>query len=759
MGLRGKAIKDLDFYAKGTNFVKKDSVDRHLRSKTHTFAVDLERDKVLCEDDAKETVVEADADSRYEQSTSSSKDAPKTYTNIKSALATASKDAYTKLVTDAYILAVDGAPLSFFRTIVRAQKATGTRLIKGIESHKSARHFILAIATAIRQKIKKILISSNAFSLLSDGSQARKTGSEKELVLARLLKDGLPTYVIVALQDIDSYGSANADNIKLALDDAFVKKLDSPKEKYVSMMVAATADGASVNMGQYNGVLVQLVKDSRPWLLKIHCVSHRAELGIKDSMANEKSFEPVKETLQGLYQFSKQSGKFKAQFKATADALDVQTYNFPKATGTRFISHHMKAIDHLIKNWIPLLQAIENSIANEKDSKVNAKLRGFRSKLTDIKFLTTCIIYREVVTCLAMLSKKFERELVLVCDVKPVVEKCLSDLEDVENCPSDLKNLLKQANMELTVTDAVQDTGRNGRHFKLCARLPKKGHTRRKPDSREYQNIDYECDATGLKNAEIPIEEYGYYAVSLKCRVIKAINGCLKRRFAVETGDTDTGDCRENDLNEHMRIVTNPANWVSTKRELHALGEICDHFNHTLSSCTVAFDRTRVEREWKDLKILVNRNYNGVGPLKMWEKIFQYKRPELPNLCVVIEILLCIGVSNCQVERGFSILTNMLSDRRLLTNHETMEALLLIKGHNAIWTEQEREELIQSAVEIYISTASRRKVKLEESGSINPLHYAPRKRKYIEVESESNSESEGDTDYDIDTETDSDAPE
>ena len=44
--------------------------------------------------------------------------------------------------------------------------------------------------------------------------------------------------------------------------------------------MSATADGASVNFGAYNGLLTK-IGATRPWLLKIHCSNHRAELAIK----------------------------------------------------------------------------------------------------------------------------------------------------------------------------------------------------------------------------------------------------------------------------------------------------------------------------------------------------------------------------------------------------------------------------------------------------------------------------------------------
>ena len=56
----------------------------------------------------------------------------------------------------------------------------------------------------------------------------------------------------------------------------------------------------------------------------------------------------------------------------------------------------------------------------------------------------------------------------------------------------------------------------------------------------------------------------------------------------------------------------------------------------------------------------------------------------------------------------------MLSDRRLSTAHENMEDLMVIKANDKIWTEAERKEILNLAVEKYLE--KRRKVRLAPVG-------------------------------------------
>ena len=58
----------------------------------------------------------------------------------------------------------------------------------------------------------------------------------------------------------------------------------------------------------------------------------------------------------------------------------------------------------------------------------------------------------------------------------------------------------------------------------------------------------------------------------------------------------------------------------------------------------------------------------------------------------------------------------MLSDRRLKTLHDLMNFLIALKINDRNWSEKERSEILQRALEIYLSK-SRRKRKIDESSS------------------------------------------
>ena len=136
------------------------------------------------------------------------------------------------------------------------------------------REFVHFISEAVKEECAVILASSNFMLILSDGSQERKTGKEKELALVRCKRNGIPTYIVLSLLEMENFGGVNADSIVKGINSLFERKssFELEEDRYRNVVVSATADGACVNTGKYNGVLTQL-KCEQPLLLTIQCAN------------------------------------------------------------------------------------------------------------------------------------------------------------------------------------------------------------------------------------------------------------------------------------------------------------------------------------------------------------------------------------------------------------------------------------------------------------------------------------------------------
>ena len=97
-------------------------------------------------------------------------------------------------------------PFSHFKVLVKCQRENGVRLIQGCDDGRAAKEFIHSIATAAKEKVAAILADSEFLSMLSDGSQARKTGEDMELILTRTERNGISVYFVSSLARMADYG-------------------------------------------------------------------------------------------------------------------------------------------------------------------------------------------------------------------------------------------------------------------------------------------------------------------------------------------------------------------------------------------------------------------------------------------------------------------------------------------------------------------------------------------------------------------------
>ena len=476
-------------------------------------------------------------------------------------------------------------------------------------------------------------------------------------------------------------------------------------------------DSFIFDAGCYNGLLVRLQRDDdRPWLVTIHCVSHRLELSVKATILEQKPFKEVQELMITIYYLMKKSGKFKRHFEETGHVLGVQIYKFPKVHGTRFVSHQKKGARILLHNWIILGQAIENSIANKTHSKLNPKLTAILKKLRNLQFLEVVCLFYEIVTIVSTLLMQFEKGNLLACDVMTAVEQTKQQLDD----------------MKCEDHSLVTKTGFAMEDDKIYRELPKEGHMKRLEVNREFTKVTLDRMVHEAPRRRVAVQgdgeddDHGTVAsciTNLKERTVPALKDSLDDRFS----------SLDSELYNAMYWI-DPANWRGPEEDVNAMKVIADHFKTTLQDHGFAVEN--LASEWKNLLVIHRTFYKGMKAQEMWGKVLEYRRKDFPNICLLLDIVMCIGVSNSSVERGFSILTSMLSDKRISLKHDAMEDLMIIKANHNFWSSMMQvDEIIDDALESFMG--DKRRMLLME-----PDHpQAKRRKSSNDVDSEDSDDS------------------
>ena len=251
-------------------------------------------------------------------------------------------------------------------------------------------------------------------SVLSDGSQPRKTDSKKELALDRTTKAGLPIYFIFSLFEMAQFGETDAESLKNSVDSVFEKKGNHPTpislDDYLTKMVSVTADGANVNMGKYNGALT-IMATERPWLIVIHCMNHRIKLAMKDVVKSVNKFEECNKFYYTIFNLFKNLGKLKSATREACTALNVTYYCLSKIHGTRFVNHWRQGFTTLLHEWPALITSFTNALSsNCSRPETKAKIKGVLDKLKDYRFLCCVASYLDVLESISLLSLIFEKK-------------------------------------------------------------------------------------------------------------------------------------------------------------------------------------------------------------------------------------------------------------------------------------------------------------------------------------------------------------
>ncbi|XP_065667917.1 uncharacterized protein LOC136088170 [Hydra vulgaris] len=326
-------------------------IQRHLASKTHQNAAEIEKRKP--KEDRIKNVQNVPAQ-----------------TSISSNIEKASHDAYQKLINTAYKLAVNPTiSLNCFSVLVEIQKENSIPIVSGTSDGRAAKKFIRSIYSAVLEKSNLILNQSHFYSILPDGSQARKTGVDKELVLLKTTLKGSPVTMFAHLIDCNDYGGTDAAFLKLGIDSIFDEDGPLPCAAFREKLISCTADGANANTGHKEGLQKKLCRDGdRPWLVPIRCINHLVELAVKDAFF-ESSFKDVDRLYENIFSLCKSSGVVKSEITKAAEMLNISYYAFPKLKGTRFIPHSRTSISSLINMWPAVIMALENNMSSKKGKK------------------------------------------------------------------------------------------------------------------------------------------------------------------------------------------------------------------------------------------------------------------------------------------------------------------------------------------------------------------------------------------------------
>ena len=198
--------------------------------------------------------------------------------------------------------------------------------------------------------MSSLLQNSSFVTVIGDGSTDSSI-KEQDLWYIRIVSERLEVKVLFI--GVATLPKADSQHIVKGLQSIVEANLNMKWEDFTKKLVGIGCDGAAVMVGSKSGVATLLRKE-QPSLLTIHCMAHRLELSLKDTIKHVPLSKKINTPLLGLYYFYHNSPLNRAMLARSFTAGKEQNDKLLMPTrvgGTRWVAHLVQALTNLTMSY------------------------------------------------------------------------------------------------------------------------------------------------------------------------------------------------------------------------------------------------------------------------------------------------------------------------------------------------------------------------------------------------------------------------
>ena len=539
----------------------------------------------------------------------------------------------------AYAICKEGFAFTKMSTLCELEERHGVDLGSGYKNNIACTEFVHYIGMALREELVSKLARAKFFSIQADGSTDAGR-IEDELFMVLFLdphsEDGI-VHVRDKFLTVRRPEWCTADSLYSCFERglAFLGI-----EDWRTKLVAFGCDGTSVNIAP--GGLRGHLEESVPWVVVFWCFAHRVELALKDAF-KDTLWTTVDEMLLKVYYLYEKSPKKCRELEEVVSELKacLEPHEFPgkggniplRACGTRWISHNVVAIGRLLDRYgayiAHLITLTEDPAVKSIDKQ---KLKGYVLQWRNAKMILGCALFYDVLSPAATLCKALHNDELCIVSAVEAILRCTKAIEKV--------NTTTFENLPMV--------------SKVLGRM-------KHDTSHTYQDVElsrYNEAVTFLqKNKSVYTDSV---VESLKQRVQDHLTTLLS----------------------DVLLVLATQGWEKSnyaELSVQAVERLTVTFIQPLQKAGAATEVFR--EEWIDMieyaKLYLNLVEDAYSSI--WWKLFNAAdAKKWANILVLIELLFCLPAANGQVERMFSTLKWIKTDRRSCLGEDTLENLMRI---------------------------------------------------------------------------------
>ena len=303
-----------------------------------------------------------------------------------------------------------------------------------------------------------------------------------------------------------------------------------------------------------------------------------------------------------------------------------------RASGSRWISHKLNTMRRILSKYGAYTMHV---VALSEDRSVRStdreKLHGYCKQWVDSNYLLGCALFVDLLTPCAAFSKAMQAEKIDILGVLMSLLRSLKEIEKLAGLP--LSHWPTYANTLGAISS--KDNGSNTYQGQTLKRFDE--------TQRYFENHAHE------------------YSLNLK--------QCLISRLSWS----------DQQLVWDIITVLATQGWEKLVREctqLDGLQRLVSHFTVPLEGASI--DCSRIPEEFRHV-MLYAIDLSTLEYHRVWWRLFNYpSASEWPNALGLVELLLSLPASNGKVERSFSQMNVIKTNKRSLLSNDTLDDLLLL---------------------------------------------------------------------------------
>lgn len=342
----------------------------------------------------------------------------------------------------AYFIAKNNRPFDDHYKLLELQKLNSINTGTTLQSRFSSTNIISHIAIEMKKKIVTNIINFDSkLSVLIDESTTTSTLSAMVVYLKSSISNEDPVFIFLDLVELNQQTAYNITHQlieclhKSGFNDDFLKR----------NWISFASDGASVLLGKKAGV-AKLLKDKYPLIFNWHCLNHRLELAVSDTMKDINATNHFKSFIDSLYVLYNNSPKNKNELKNICNELDIIFLNIGRVLDVRWVASSWRAVKSVWRT----LPALSNhfyvsSLDMNRDTKTRSKYLGLYKKLTSPEFISDLALMSDVLYELSYLSLALQNKSITLIQADSQIKRAIRVIESFKYKNGDHMNKFKEA--------------------------------------------------------------------------------------------------------------------------------------------------------------------------------------------------------------------------------------------------------------------------------------------------------------------------